>query len=505
MSDLLERERNRLLRRADWRYLLPVAAPARALCLGGAELRACCEIVAARVDDSPQPNVAYDLVAADNPDGATLRALAAAMAPDGVCYTEWTRSAPGGPERVRRHVAQAGFHEPRTYHAWPSESRTLAWLPTDGAAARHYWGRAARTRVKRERLAQLLRAALARLGVHGRICCVALGPLAPRAPQLVRIAAEHGVRELAGDVMLLTHGERAVGKVVALALDMRGTPAIAIKTARTRESGRGLEREAELLEAVQASRVDGMPGVPRLLFRAEAVGSPVIGESARTGVPLSAILTHGNYSRLAARVEEWSSALAAPALGSPPEPAWDRLIAPALERFATEFAPVLDEDHLQRTRAGLGALGPLPVVCEQRDFSPWNVFESAEGLVVLDWESGEPRGLPALDLIYFATHAAYYLERAWITGRYEDAYATAWSRDSALGRVNHACIERYLRRLGVDKSVLRPLRLFAWVLHAHSDYLHLRSDLGSAPGAAQLRTSRFLRLYEAELAGAGGP
>jgi hypothetical protein len=504
MSDMLERDRNRLLRRADWRYLLPVVAPTRALCLGGTALRASCEVVATRVDDVPQPNVAYDLVVAENPDAAALRVLVAAMAPDGACYTEWTLTGPGGSERVRRHLAQVGFREPRTYHPWPSEIRCLAWLPTEGTAAAHYWRHAARTRVRRERVHQVFRAALARLGVHGRLSAVAVGPAASSEPHIVRIGTEHGVRELGGEVMLLTHGERAVGKIVALTFDTRGTPSIAIKTARTRESGHGLEREAELLAAVHASRPSGMPGVPRLLYHGEAAGVPVIGESALTGVPLAAILTRSNCSRLTTRVEAWSSALAEPASLLPAEPVWERLVGPALERFETEFAPVLDEVRIRRTRALLGALGPLPVVCEQRDFSPWNVFERAEGLVVLDWESGEPRGLPALDLIYFVTHAAYYLERAWITGRYEEAYATAWSRDSDLGRVNHACVARYLQRLGIEEGVLPSLRLFAWVLHAHSDYLHLRSDVGSAPNAAQLRGSRFFRLYEAELADASG-
>ncbi len=40
LEALPEAEQNRVLRRADWRYLLPDAAPERALCLGGAELRA---------------------------------------------------------------------------------------------------------------------------------------------------------------------------------------------------------------------------------------------------------------------------------------------------------------------------------------------------------------------------------------------------------------------------------------------------------------------------------
>ena len=44
--------------------------------------------------------------------------------------------------------------------------------------------------------------------------------------------------------------------------------------------------------------------------------------------------------------------------------------------------PVIDPAGLDRTREMLRGLGPLPVVCEQRDCSPWNVFEGDEGIAV---------------------------------------------------------------------------------------------------------------------------
>ena len=160
---------------------------------------------------------------------------------------------------------------------------------------------------------------------------------------------------------------------------------------------------------------------------------------------------------------------------------------------------MLDAARLARARDMLGGIGALPVVPEQRDCSPWNLFEGPEGIVVLDWESAEPRGLPAMDLVYFATHAAYYLERAWTTGRFEAAHAAAWSRDTRIGRANHACAERYFDRLELDLALLRPIRLFAWMLHAHSDWVHLRDDAGGPPAPDRLATSRFLRLYDAEL------
>src|SRR5205823_4835695 len=179
----------------------------------------------------------------------------------------------------------------------------------------------------------------------------------------------------------------------ALAFDQGNAPALAIKTARTRDSGRGLHRESELLDAVAALHPRGMPGVPRLHFLDALLGRPILGETALTGMPLAATLTHANYPRAAERVTDWLLALAEPATTLPPEPTWETLVAPALERFAAEFAPVLDASRLERTREILGTLGALPVVCEQRDFSPWNVFDGDHGIVVLDWESGEPRGL----------------------------------------------------------------------------------------------------------------
>ena len=504
LEALPEGKRNHLLRRSDWRYLLPDAAPALVLCLGGTELWASCEVIAREVHDAPKPGVRYDLVVAENPSRRELRRMAAAMSLDGACYTEWTRVAPLGPARLRSRLAEAGFRDATTYRPWPSLSPCRAWVPTQGSAARYHWRNATRgTRVRREKVRGLFGALLAPVGAHRRLCAVALGAEAKRLPQLVSIARERGAWPdesiEPGGLLLLTPGDRVVGKVVALAFHREDAPALAIKTARTRDSGRGLHREAELLEAVAAVHPRGMPGVPRLRFLDALLGRPVLGETALSGVPLAATLTPASYHRAADRVTDWLVALAEPAVGQPPEPTWETLVGPVFERFATEFGSVLEESQLARTREIVGGLGALPVVCEQRDFSPWNVFESDGGIVVLDWESGDPRGLPGLDLIYFATHAAYYLERAWITGRYVDAHRTAWSRETAIGRANHACVERYLAHFDLDPALLAPLRLFAWMLHAHSDYVHLRADVGGTPNDEALRSSRFFRLFRSDL------
>jgi len=104
-----EAERNRVLRRADWRFLLPDPAPVRVLCLAGADLRAACAAIAQRVDDVPADGAAYDLVVAENPDDATVRRAATLMAPAAACYTEWSGLAATRAGAVRASLERAGL------------------------------------------------------------------------------------------------------------------------------------------------------------------------------------------------------------------------------------------------------------------------------------------------------------------------------------------------------------------------------------------------------------
>jgi hypothetical protein len=496
-----ERERNRVLRRADWRYLLPDPAPQRALCLAGAALREACAVVADIVDDSPQTGVQYDLVVAEDPDDATRRSIAGVLAPAGVCYVEWVARTPGAAGRARREMEDAGLRGARSYRPWPSVDDCRVWLPTEGVAARWWWSSATRaSEVRRQRLRAGLAALQARLGVHGRIAVIARGTEVSSEPHLATLARRH--RALDPDTesasVLLTLGARSVGKVILL-LFAGDSPAVAIKTARVADAAQGVEREADLLDVVHARHRGALAGAPRVLFRDRALDTTVVGESALTGTPLLARLDARRYASMAASVTDWLARLAEPATPAPRRSAWDGVARPAFDRFATEFGPIVDDAALARTRTLLALLGDLPVVAEQRDFSPWNVFEGDGGLIVLDWESGVAEGLPALDLIYFVTHAAFYLEGAWQSGRYGDAYRAAWSRETAIGRVNFACVERYLAALGVSADLLPALRLLAWVLHSHSDWVHRRDDAGGVPTGDALRDSRFLLLFRAEL------
>ena len=148
-------------------------------------------------------------------------------------------------------------------------------------------------------------------------------------------------------------------------------------------------------------------------------------------------------------------------------------------------------------------------MCEQRDFSPWNVLLKDEDFVVLDWESAELHGLPALDLIYFLTYLALFVEGVQVHGvvdveQARRVYRLTRDPRAELGSVVQRCLASYARRLGLPLDVLHPLRLLAWMVYARHEYQTTWQAYGKTPGVPELRQSMFLHLWEEELAGGGG-
>jgi hypothetical protein len=73
--------------------------------------------------------------------------------------------------------------------------------------------------------------------------------------------------------LLLTGGPRTISKVVGVAFAERDVrPRFVVKMARVRESVPGLEREAATLQALEALRPAGVPGVPHVLLRRDCGG-----------------------------------------------------------------------------------------------------------------------------------------------------------------------------------------------------------------------------------------
>ena len=492
-AELPEAVRNRLLRRADWRFLLPDPVPARSACFAGGRLQQAVALVSGEVTGAPSPG-SCDLAVAVNPRADTLRAARAALRPGGACYTEWHAPGPGI-TAVRQRLEAAGFRDVAVYRPWPWPGFLPArfWLPLEapGAAAFARGSAVLHRHPVPGPGSRALRAAhglLERLGIRGPVCAVA------RVPAEGDAAPGSNGRPGNTSRLLLTLGPRSVSKAVELTFaGADPAPTAVVKHARIPEAADGLRREAAVLRALPP-----IPGVPRVLHEEDRGSAFTLGETALAGAPLWAELRRDNYRELALRATDWLIDLARatqrPAVDTS---AW---AAPVFEEFRATWGPVTDGKALRAAERLLADLPALPRVCEQRDFGPWNVLVAPDGsLGVLDWESAELQGLPGMDLAYFLSYLAFFREGAMRSRRFRPAYRRTLDLGSATGAVRRECLDRYAKGIGLDPEALRRIPLLAWMVHARSEYRHLAADAGGEPADRALRGAIFRGLWEEEV------
>jgi Phosphotransferase enzyme family len=497
-----EAARNRRLRLVDWRFLLPSPRPRRALCrTGGALADAVAEIADEVVTDARSGTC--DLAVAVAPDAAALRELRGALVPGGVCYTEWPSGA-GQPRRVETVLRAAGFETISCYRRWPRSARLPAyWVPVDAPGAEAFVRARARLPGGRARRLAAELVGRGRQALRGRlggslhvVATVGAGGTSP-SPLLAEWPSWGlGPRPDRLSLLLATGGPRSVSKVVLLAFaEPEGRPLVAIKAPRVPEAADGVRREADVLQ-----RIGRVAGVPRLLLRRECDGVPMIVETALPGRPLEGLINAGNLAPWATRVSDWLAGLGQGASSRPAAHWREAIVEPALTRFERAFGGVADPELLRAGAAIVRRIGDLPSVPEQRDFGPWNVLVgSDDGLAVLDWESGEAEGLPALDLLYFLAYASFGADRARSREHRVASFTRSLNASSPTGAVRRTSLERYARTIGLDQARLAPLRALVWLIHAYSDFRHAEADAAGPPAADALRRSLFLALWSAEV------
>jgi predicted Ser/Thr protein kinase len=511
---------NRILRRADWRFLLPDPQPAVSICFAEGELAQAVAAISGRVKKRNSTLCAdCDLAVAVNPNRQTLRAVWAALRPGGMCYTEWSTPIVGRFARARQTLQQTGFEQVIGYWSWPPPDHApLFWQPLEASGA---WRYLLTSRPPdRSRLRQLARLTLRRmshlaysLGLLTPVSAIARKPIAnvpatsaapPSLTDWLRLQWaewQPGPEPEQNSVLLLTGGRRSSSKIVALAFaEPDPRPQLVVKMPRTIEAVESLKKEAAILEVVQTGRTRGLRGAPRVLLGEDRQNLFMLVETVLTGVPLFDLLARDNYREWALKATDWLIELAGTPVPAPRSQWWWRLIEPVLTGFCNSFGSVLNPARVTEMHETLAKIEALPLGCEHRDYSPWNVLVSPTGdLVVLDWESAEMDGLPGLDLIYFLVYLAFFFDGTLESRHFVGTYRSSLNPGTFIGGIQAECLTRYGRALGLDPGTWHALRLFTWMFHAQSEYARLTADAGGTPSPAALQQSMFMQLWEEEM------
>jgi hypothetical protein len=453
-----------------------------------------------------------DLVVAENPDVRTLAELRSALRPGGACYTEW-RVRIGGAGRVERELRAAGFADVTCYRPWPSSGLPIYWIPFGSSGAAAYVR--SRRRLRGGRVRRILAGArqgmrdLLRARYGGPICAIARPAAGSPSDGLDPATwlregwSEWGLGPTPErlSTLLVTGGPRSVSKVVLLAFaEPSPIPLVAVKAPRLEAATRGILGEGAALANLTGIRPRHIPGVPRLLFRREIDHVPLVGETALIGRPLESLLTHRSLPTWSLKVTDWLAALGQGAAVQPADHWRDTIVDPVLSQFVERFGGVVDRGLLREGEAIVRGIGAFPAVPEQRDFGPWNLLVSPAGeIAVLDWESAELDGLPALDLLYYLAYASFNVDRASDREGRLASYRRSLDPSTPTGAVRGHCLARYFEALGLHPASLAPLRVLVWLIHAHSDFRHAAADAGGSPSPDAIGRSLFVALWAEEV------
>lgn len=307
---------------------------------------------------------------------------------------------------------------------------------------------------------------------------------------------------LAGNLsgVTLTPRFRASSHVVTLVTTAGATePKLVTKMPRLLNDIHAIEREARSLEAVQALRPQGFASIPRLLTFERFAGYPILVETALVGEALDPKSVRSNPVHWCQTALEWLRELRV--FGTWSNAEWyEQQIVKPLERFAQLFPLNADEHHLvQQTRKITEPLRtePVPLVFEHGDFSHPNVLRlRTGGLGVVDWELGDPKGLPLADLFCFLSYVAFACAQARTTADYVQAFEHAFLMEDAWARWFAV---QYARDLGVPEQALSALFVACWTRYM----LQLLGRLGSTidqDTATWLRQNRFFAIWRLAVA-----
>ena len=301
-------------------------------------------------------------------------------------------------------------------------------------------------------------------------------------------------------LVLVSHGEHSTNKITLFALAANGRVEFIIKVPRVAVAADGIAREADALRQARL-KCGEIPGMPRVLFSGRCSGIQVVVESPLDGTPLTELARTIDHKNLTRKVIEWQTRLVH-------TPAVRRNLSPEFLRPIGSFidgplATIAEPELIRTTKALVQQLGLLPITCEQRDFSPWNILLAPDGeLSVVDWESAEPEGLPALDLVYFLTYFTAARNGPVTPDRVLEAHHLILDASTGIGSFSQQSLEQYSNLVGVPAASLVALRLLCWIVHARAEHLRAERDRGTRDADQALRRSLFVSLWkrEAEIA-----
>jgi aminoglycoside phosphotransferase (APT) family kinase protein len=522
-----------IISRADWRFLLPDPDPEHTLCLADGMPAETAQLFSTTTLYSGYDpgHSDYDLAVLRNPGDSELRYAMSVLKPGAACYAEWDVNALFTPGWITKKLTDAGFDNVDQYMPKPDPDTAPPgiWIPLESYGAinyvlKSYYKSQPALRYAGKMVFRALWSLQPGLFIkfpwlissgHRRfkVCSIA------RKPEIEETESEtnkfkSGLMEIARllpdkngstrptklRTMIKSGGMNRLNKIILLVFSGDVLlPSYVLKIPRTDDSESALRNEAITLQALMRD-CNMTKGIPRVLCADHRLGFFSVGETYIDGRVLGEVLDRKNLPGLAKKLTDWLILLARKTAAPLPED-WKSSYVNSLAEVIDAAMPNSTYGKLvSKAIDSLSGLEIPTLVCEHRDFAPWNILVTEDRQFgVLDWESSRLNGIPGLDLIYFLTYLCFYIEEAWTDEKALGCYKKMLDSDTNLGRVWNDCFNFYADVLGLPAQSAKSLRILTWITHLASVCGRMQNEEAFSGDVHHGNLSLFLSLIRYEI------
>ncbi len=514
------------LARADWRFLLPQLRYDTFVCLGvptAASLPALAslgrvvlvvspnhrvlstlqresqklnlknvKIVVANFKALPFQNGRVDLMyhIKEKREGDTWKIIFPEMArvlkTDGVIYFESRGFRP-----FFRRATMNGFTAAPPFWLTPFSGRMRTALPFgDRDLASYFFTNVMFGKSFKKRLASSIGKSLSRMGLTDYLAPRRAGLMqhaqngrgAEPFDYLIAMAEKAGLNVQGCRIGISMRGPGNSNKVIFYLFEQnRRQPRAVVKMTRDPEFNHRLENEYRMLSWLKEKRFVRADSFPEPLFFDYHNELAVLGLSAVEGEPFRARTSAKPDCPLARDAINWLVELGTRSVDK--TSVSSKNVVSGLFYLFDSFNRLyqLSEPHqaflAEQIRIISERSHEFPVVVQHGDPGTWNMLATKQDrVIVIDWEAGEPQGMPLWDLFYFLrTFASWIARQQGRRDSFKNFYES-FLKSSPLRVLLHDSIARYCDQVGVAAELVRPLFYTSWMHRALKEATRLTTD-----------------------------
>jgi len=299
---------------------------------------------------------------------------------------------------------------------------------------------------------------------------------------LTRLARRAGFDFDALRFGLSTRGKFNANKVIFyLFRTTSPEPEAIVKMTRAPEFNYRLENEFRTLAALRENEFVPDRTYPEALFLDYHAGLAVMAQGAVQGVPFRTRTTARPDCPLAQQAVNWLVELGCASANSSlvnAEQAADSLTV-LFQRFVEIYSPdEADVSFISNQLARLRALrSAFPLVFQHGDPGTWNILVTDDNEVVfIDWEAGEPHGMPLWDIFYFMRTYASWVSRQQGNKNPLENFTRSFLEPSSFSRWLQLLVHDYCNKMGLAVELIEPLYYTCWMHRALKESTRLRES-----------------------------